>query len=147
MSSYLSVVKNVYDERASSVLAECDKVFVYGTLKREYGNSRLFDGGGGDFLSVATTKDNFLLLDHGCPMALVSHTSDLVLPVKGEVWKVNNAACMARLDRLEGEGYLYHRVLTKTDDGEDVWMYQVFEAFGNDEDNLSTIEDGAWVWP
>jgi len=152
MSRQIFVVKE-RSEKAAEALAVCSKVFVYGTLKREYGNSRLFSGGGGDFLWESSTRKAFVMYDAGCPMikpkeyALQDDVNpSKILPVKGEVWQVNTVDCMERLDTLEGEGYLYHRRLEETKDGTKVWTYQVFDSFFEDC-MFATEVEGEWVWP
>lgn len=82
------------------------KVFVYGTLKRGYGNHRLIAEGKGEFVGLDAAP-GALYGGHGFPF---------VKPVKqrrgnwvgGEVWAVDDAT-LARLDGLEGHPRFYIR--------------------------------------
>lgn len=81
-------------------------VFVYGTLKQgHYNHSHLENS---LFLGNAQVKGE--LLDIGPFPALLGKENDDSKPtwVQGEVFLVDNDT-LARLDRLEGEGSLYHR--------------------------------------
>lgn len=85
------------------------KVFVYGTLKKGYGNHRLLAAS--KFIDVAATYENYLLYDGGFPYAVNQENcneEDNTLPVLGEVYEVDRAT-LAALDQLEGEGDFYYR--------------------------------------
>jgi gamma-glutamylcyclotransferase (GGCT)/AIG2-like uncharacterized protein YtfP len=74
-------------------------VFVYGTLKRGYGNNRLIDG---PFVGYAHTNPEFELLHLGGFPGMVEGSS----VIGGEVYNVKN---IAPLDRLEGHPHFYER--------------------------------------
>ena len=84
------------------------KVFVYGTLKRGFGNNRVLRDS--EFLgSVTTQRSDLSLLNLGFP-GLLEGLSDVPTgPVKGELFLVTDEKVMQGLDRLEGEGSLYFR--------------------------------------
>ncbi len=81
-------------------------LFVYGTLKR--GGSNHHHLAGQTLLGLARTAPGFTLFSLGAYPGLVAAPTD-AHGVTGELWSVD-AACLARLDALEGlaEG-LYRR--------------------------------------
>lgn len=79
------------------------KVFVYGTLKRGYGNHRLLEKA--TLVGKAVTDVKFDMIAGGFPVVFESDTG---LPVSGEVYQVD-AETLKRLDGLEGEGVMYLR--------------------------------------
>lgn len=85
-------------------------VFVYGTLKRGYGNNRLLERA--TFVSEGETVAKCRLFNSGFPVLrprLKKRDGAWNAPVRGEVFEVNDEETMQRLDRLEGEGRMYHR--------------------------------------
>jgi len=74
-------------------------VFVYGTLKRGYGNNRLLSTS--SFVGEAVTCEEFKMVNHGFPY-INRANKGLTLPVIGEVWKVSDEETLQRLDWLEG---------------------------------------------
>src|SRR5262245_6257639 len=83
-------------------------VFVYGTLKRGYGNHRLLLDA--TFVSEGQTIARCRLFDAGFPVLRrrLNRDGPWNAPVRGEVFEVT-AQQLARLDSLEGEGRMYHR--------------------------------------
>lgn len=85
------------------------KVFVYGTLKSGYGNNYILSEGAHRKIGDAVVE-GFKLYQYGFPVAKEDENSKAI----GEVWDIgDNDATLARLDRLEGEGYMYHRKVVK----------------------------------
>lgn len=82
-------------------------VFVYGTLKRGGSNHRFLRGQ--RLVGTAETQPHYRLYGLDGYPGLVEVVPGTGLPVKGEIWAVDEA-CLAELDRLEGvaEG-LYRR--------------------------------------
>lgn len=81
------------------------KVFVYGTLKKGYGNHRLLADK--SLVGVGATDIRYNMIAGGFPVIM---TADDGLPVKGEVYDITgDIPCLDSLDRLEGEGVMYHR--------------------------------------
>ena len=78
-------------------------VFVYGTLKRGFGNNRLLSGS--KFLGEARTEDKFALYESGIPFVI---EDEQVSQISGEVYEVDERT-LARLDRLEGHPNWYFR--------------------------------------
>jgi gamma-glutamylaminecyclotransferase len=98
-------------------------IFVYGTLKRGYGNyERLLKNA--TFLGDAISVDvNYQMTAGGFPFLAKTKTGHAV---KGQLFRVN-AAQFAACDRLEGHPHFYHREehLFKLPSGEQVkaWVY------------------------
>lgn len=73
-------------------------VFVYGTLKKGYSNSRYLKGC--RFISNAQTFDTWIMRDSGFPV-LTNKNSSEARPVLGEVYEINQST-LHQLDTLEG---------------------------------------------
>src|SRR6056297_3705854 len=103
-------------------------VFVYGTLKFGYGNWRwcLSEE---EYICPAVTADRYVMGNVGFPYIFPEDKvsglvdEDMLKPVLGDLFKVSRDETMVKLDRLEGEGHHYHRVLTQTTHGDTVWIY------------------------
>jgi gamma-glutamylcyclotransferase (GGCT)/AIG2-like uncharacterized protein YtfP len=93
------------------------KVFVYGTLKRGYGNHRVMEAAEGEFLQKDTIK-GYEIYNTGCFPAVVEGEG----VVQGEVFEVPEEG-MYFLDRLEGVPRLYDRHTTHTEGGLEVVTY------------------------
>lgn len=105
---------------------ECDKVFVYGTLKKGFSNhSRLKRA---SFINSYITLDKFAMIGNGLPFPyLITEDSSDGHNVKGEVYKVDKHT-MTSLDTLEGYPYHYDRKLIQVvpkDGGTPIsaWVY------------------------
>lgn len=98
-------------------------IFVYGTLKRGYGNNRLLQTA--EFVREATLP-GFRLHDSGFPVA--EKVSDEHF-VKGEIFRIDPDKHLRSLDGLEGEGSMYHREIHTTEDGEEVSVYVGHDDF------------------
>jgi gamma-glutamylaminecyclotransferase len=77
------------------------KVFVYGTLKKGYGNHRLLKDS--TFLGNALTFEKFTLYDGGFPYLGRYGASQII----GEVYEVDDDT-LSDLDRLEGVGHNFY---------------------------------------
>jgi gamma-glutamylaminecyclotransferase len=93
-------------ERLGGVGEGMVRVFVYGTLKRGYGNNPILLSSGGRYLHNGVLV-GARIYDLGYYPG-VKLTQDEGERVKGELWEVPEKG-MAHLDRLEGVPYLYHR--------------------------------------
>jgi gamma-glutamylaminecyclotransferase len=80
-------------------------VFVYGTLKRGYGNHRLLATS--HFVGDAVTVEKYRMIDAGFPVVLDGSREH---NVAGEIYQCDDAT-LRRLDALEGEGHMYDRKL------------------------------------
>jgi len=101
------------------------KVFVYGTLKKGYGNNRLLSEQ--TFIGEGYTGGFYDMINSGFPV-LVPNDNGMV--VKGEVWEVDTKIedTLDNLDALEGEGVMYDRrevkvKMANSDDWVTCWIY------------------------
>jgi len=102
-----------------------DLVFVYGTLKKGYGNYRIMKEAGGKFIGNAVTLDNFYIMGGaGIPYVIESDDKEFSSAICGELYKVKD---FKPLDILEGHPSLYKRELIEVvkENGEivEAWMY------------------------
>jgi gamma-glutamylcyclotransferase (GGCT)/AIG2-like uncharacterized protein YtfP len=114
-------------------------VFVYGTLRRGQGNSRLLRGA--EFVGNATASGLLYNLGGFPGLRLDDAEGDVV----GEVWRVDDAT-LADLDRLEGAafGFYERRKWRVRIEGRltSAWLYEIAEdhIFGRPE-----IAGGDWA--
>ena len=96
--------------------------FVYGTLKKGYGNNVLLADS--KFLGQAVTKKLYKLYNCGFPMA---YPSVVGLPVVGELYEVVSTRVIETLDYLESNGSLYTRAklpVSYKGGEEEAWIYE-----------------------
>ena len=122
------------------------RVFVYGTLKTGYGNYRAYLRGA-KYAGQTTSPAKYRMLYAGFPVLI--ETEDDPRPAFGELFHVDDATLRA-LDRLEGEGSMYHRkVIDVLEHGQPV---QAFVYIGGRhwcarEHDVCRINDaGAYEW-
>jgi len=114
------------------------KIFVYGTLKRGYGNNRLLQNA--KFVGEKTLE-GYKLYNAGFPVARQSYGDR----VQGEVFEIADSDTMTLqlIDFLESNGRMYDRT-----EHEDVSLYVGHPEYWNYE----TLEpcpknaDGVFVW-
>jgi len=96
-------------------------VFVYGTLKRGFGNHALLSGA--RFVGRARTKHKYALYESGIPFL---YPYESVSFIKGEVYEVDDIT-LDSLDALEGHPFWYRREKAPVilDNGKEVeaWIY------------------------
>jgi len=101
-------------------------VFVYGTLKRGYGNHSVIDREGNQFVSEAFLRGPFKMISLGAFPGVVEDTSLPDAEIQGEVFRVAEDN-MAALDALEGNGRFYTRyqrqIWWPTEDPPEAWVY------------------------
>lgn len=116
------------------------KVFVYGTLKRGYHNNVLLSNA--KFLEEKVLP-GFKLYNAGFPVARESPGDS----VFGEVFEIadNDKNTLRNLDRLEGEGRMYHRQQVE---GENVSLYVGYADFWDFQRMpiCPKREDGSYIW-
>jgi|688.fasta_scaffold04815_23 gamma-glutamylcyclotransferase (GGCT)/AIG2-like uncharacterized protein YtfP len=94
-------------------------LFVYGTLMRGQANHHFLAG---SRFGGAWRMPGLMLHDLGpFPMA-VATTDTAADSVQGELWWID-AACLARVDRLEGHPRLYERRQLPLEGGQRAWVY------------------------
>lgn len=105
---------------------------VYGTLKKGYGNNRLLQAEGVQYLGNVVSENEYVMLDCGFPMAFFN-PEKIDLPKRkllGELYKVENKSVINNLDRLESNGSFYLRSIRpfKTvEEGLEIeaWIYEI----------------------
>jgi len=116
---------------------EMDFVFVYGTLRKGFGNYRLLSDA--EFIGNAKTKDKYIMYARGIPFVSKNFSQSHIV---GEVYKVDKKT-LRDLDRLEGHPNWYYRekVPVILEDGKEIeaWIYF------NDMENGHTVETGDFV--
>jgi gamma-glutamylaminecyclotransferase len=101
------------------------KFFVYGTLKKGYGNhGYLLDS---KPLGKAYSEERYTLYTCGFPLAYKNPDG---LPIEGEIYEVDNLRVVDELDRLEGNGHFYKRHertfwLKETEEPVTAWVYEI----------------------
>lgn len=124
-------------------------VFVYGTLKRGYGNNRVL--GQSRFIGRATTLWPFFMKSAGFP---VLFRTPETANVEGELFEVNSQHIMAALDRLEGVPHMYERSRTIVDCPEIGQQIEAFIYLGNRDSwthidrmpDVPVTASGTYVW-
>jgi len=110
------------------------RVFVYGTLRRGFGNHRLLAGA--RFLGEARTARAYRMVSlGGCP-GMLAGTSRVV----GEVYEVDDETLL-RLDRLEGHPYMYRREPVRLHGFAKVEAY----IYQRDSARLPEVASGDWA--
>jgi len=113
-------------------------IFVYGSLKRGFGNNRYFLSSDAEFVGPCTTADsNFDMISLGSFPAVFRNSDDALYPpagelrncrITGEVYRVD-AKTLVALDMLEGNGSFYTREQIEVDglpQGENLcWCYLI----------------------
>lgn len=110
------------------------RVFVYGTLKKGFGNHRLLENA--KYVGEAETVfPVYTMFDIGSFPGVVQGGETMI---KGEVYDVNDEE-FANLDRLEGYPSMYTREEIDTTKGK-AWMY----LWNYDTNNLGILTTGEW---
>jgi len=115
-------------------------VFVYGTLKRGFGNHNLLKRS--SFLGAAKTKEKYLMTCNSIPY-LSDETK--IAPVSGELYLVKEVTLKA-LDFLEGHPTFYQRkLITVIANGIEVsaWCYICNKYQG---EKMGKIVDGTFIY-
>lgn len=119
------------------------RLFVYGTLKKEFYNNNTLKGS----KYVRQSRVNGILLHLGnYPGLLLESTAT---PVEGELWDVPDAEILARVDQLEGHPHCFERKKVRVAGGEEVytyeygWYYQVNESVKKTE-GYRCVPGGTW---
>lgn len=111
---------------------EKNRVFVYGTLKREHINNSLLKTS--VFVGTAETISKYLLLELGVPFLVDNSNHHKSCIVQGEVYTTNKKV-LDELDILEGHPTFYRRKpiwVTMDNKPNYVWAY----LYNIEDDNL-----------
>lgn len=111
-------------------------VFVYGSLKKGYGNHSVMERSAGRLLGEATLPPRYKLFSLGGFPGVVEVDED-GNELHGEVYEVER---MNSLDALEGHPEFYRRKLVNTEYGE-AWVYLLPDHW---LDGRDIITDGKW---
>lgn len=115
-----------YNPSIREDIKSCSKVFVYGTLKKGFSNSKLLSTA--EYVGDYETVSKWAMVGKGMPFPFLIQRDLNGEYIQGEVYNIN-AVQLRRLDRLEGYPSLYNRteimVEDKLDDKitETVWVY------------------------
>jgi gamma-glutamylcyclotransferase (GGCT)/AIG2-like uncharacterized protein YtfP len=118
--------------------APCDKVFVYGTLRR--GGSNHFRMEGAEFMTAATVRARLYRIDWYPGLVLDDAGDDVI----GEIYQVSERL-MKQLDAFEGPEY--HRVMVEVKCAGDhrspvaAWIWEWMEPV----DETRRITGGDWL--
>ena len=112
------------------------KVFVYGTLKREFSNHPVLQAACCEFLCEDTIPiGEFTMLDLGWFPALIESADGS--EISGEVFEVES---LEPLDQLEGYPRFYNRRVVTTGSGQQAWVYFI----ENQQRSRDVLTSGKW---
>jgi len=116
-------------------------VFVYGTLKRGFGNNDLLKTS--EFVGIAETESKYLLLESGIPFLVDDPCHSKSCKVKGEVYLTDNEV-LNDLDSLEGHPTFYERKpIWITINNKTKYMWTYFYVVDDIED-YNILESGVF---
>lgn len=106
------------------------KVFVYGTLKREFGNNCAIEDG--EFLGLATITGPYGFVNLGWYPAVAKLPDDgPVRQIGGEVWEIESNL-LDQCDMIEGHPSYYRREKVETTLGK-AWVYMLPAQYADAE--------------
>jgi gamma-glutamylcyclotransferase (GGCT)/AIG2-like uncharacterized protein YtfP len=118
-------------------------VFVYGTLKRGFGNNRLIKDQ--EFMGSCATKDHFNMVSlGGFPGVLSFEEQDNPAIIRGELYCVDDDALQS-MDCLEGHPDFYERKQVETTLGK-AWMYLLPREGYIDRPQVDKNDNGEFYW-
>lgn len=94
------------------------KVFVYGSLKRGFGNHGLLEWS--DFIATTRTKSKSFGMVSLTAFPAVYEGGNC--SIEGELYEVDSTTLFF-LDMLEGNGEFYERQVVELESGDSAWMY------------------------
>jgi gamma-glutamylcyclotransferase (GGCT)/AIG2-like uncharacterized protein YtfP len=121
-------------------------VFVYGSLKRGFGNHDFMEGC--KFVVATTTLGKcYRMISLGAFPAIISEKSGW--DIAGELYRVDDLT-LDFLDTLEGNGMFYQREQAELASGHTAWVYCLIQDFGvsessNSSDRIKT-KKGTQTW-
>tara|TARA_Y100001951_G_C11298065_1_gene277573 strand:- start:25740 stop:26117 length:378 start_codon:yes stop_codon:yes gene_type:complete len=113
------------------------KVFVYGSLKRGFGNHRVIEASTTRFLGVGSLADGVMYSLGGFPGVIRGKGE-----IQGELYEVDDAT-LGRLDCLEGHPTFYERqdMEVQTNEGRVACQGYIYQG---DVSYMPHIESGDW---
>lgn len=119
-------------------IADIKKVFVYGTLKRNYGLSSVMRKYAATWVGASSVK-GYMLHMGGYPAIILEETG---IRCDGEVWANITPELIEELDHIEGVPNHYHRLPIELRTHEVAWIY----VYGPEKlnENSEIIPAGAW---
>lgn len=117
---------------------ERELLFVYGTLKRGFGNHWYLEKA--KFLGNAETVEKYALYEVGIPYVV---KEEKISTIKGEVYEVGRAELTA-IDKLEGHPKYYRRekVRVRVENGDEVEAWFYFLNSENEFDRVRVVRYG-----
>ena len=119
------------------------RVFVYGSLKRDYHNNRFLTES--RFVGDRLTQDETFVMRSlgGFPGVIKSFNGVEGAPIYGELYEVDDHT-LTRLDMLESNGRFYNRELVGLRDETDpAWMYILMGRSGS---SMVPVTDGKYFY-
>jgi gamma-glutamylaminecyclotransferase len=111
---------------------KCNLVFVYGTLRKGFGNHSLLEHQ--TLKGKALTKYKYVMYASGIPFV---KSDEAVTPIVGEIYELDGVEALKRLDRLESHPDFYKRevILCTMEDGTEAhaWLYFAQRTYGDEE--------------
>tara|TARA_R110000751_G_scaffold10671_6_gene38666 strand:+ start:2846 stop:3217 length:372 start_codon:yes stop_codon:yes gene_type:complete len=114
-----------------------ENLFVYGSLKKGFGNHRVLENS--QYVGVSETGYSYEMVDLGYFPGVIKNE---VAPIFGEIYLVDEDTMQA-LDRLEGNGSFYNRQLIWLGGIFTAWMY--FLVTRPEGGKMSPV-NGRFVW-
>ena len=101
------------------------RIAVYGTLKKDFGNHRVL-GEKAEFVGEGVTEENYTML--GLEWIPMVYKNPSTAPIHVEVYDVPDEQLLkGPIDRLEGNGYVYNRekikIALEGEEKTEAWMY------------------------
>jgi len=116
------------------------KVFVYGTLKKNFPNSRLLKDA--EFRGEAKTLKKFRMYTNGY-FPMIVPDSEHGTFISGEVYSVDEHE-LARLDMLEGCPEMYYRSAVSVEDADGYRHTAYVYIWGRPVGDLDEVASGVW---
>lgn len=126
-----------------------DYYFVYGTLKRGFGNSQRVFGGSktAKYIKDVETEPIYTMISLWAFPGVINNGGT---SIKGELWEVSDKTTKTNLDRLEGysgEGVannLYNKEVIRLDDKDvNIYIYNIKDREVRKE---QIVESGNWKY-
>lgn len=118
-----------------------DKVFFYGTLRRDGGRHRVVAAGVKPVENDDVVLGVLFNVHNRFPALILGDAAKHdAMPIKGEVYEIVDPHVVAAMDQYEGYPHMYLRSQVETLNGHKVWVY----AFNQPVDELPVVVSGDW---